>query len=165
LARIILTLNCYDSAQSSIRLSVDGRQNVRSKCSGTLNGRQYANVLAFRGSNLEPYRMTTGTRIRRNDGLFGPHEEDETDERGLSVDWMDILETLDTLTKEIISRKAETVAGLAVQARAMTVYYAELWDVDDDNHDHRNFIEAVCAFVGITPEPLLAARLGGGVQS
>jgi hypothetical protein len=78
---------------------------------------------------------------------------------------MDILETLDTLTKEIISRKAETVAGLAVQARAMTVYYAELWDVDDDNHDHRNFIEAVCAFVGITPEPLLAARLGGGVQS
>ena len=95
-------------------------------------------------------------------------EEDEVDERGWSVDWMDILETLDTLTKEIISRKAQTVSGLAVQARAMTVYYSELWDggrSDDDPQDHRNFIEAVCAFVGITPEPLLAARLGGGVQS
>ena len=42
----------------------------------------------------------------------------------------------------------------------MTVYYAELWDGgssdDEQNHDHRNFIKAICAFAGVKPLPLAA---------
>jgi len=83
--------------------------------------------------------------------------------------WNAIHDRLDALAKDIISRKAQTVAGLAVQARAMTAYYAELWDRDEDDEDdegsgHRIFIEAVCAFVGVTPVPL-AALAGEAVQS
>ncbi|HUI12562.1 MAG TPA: hypothetical protein VL048_03720 [Xanthobacteraceae bacterium] len=74
--------------------------------------------------------------------------------------WDEIHDRLHPLARDIISRKAQTVAGLAVQARAMTVYYSELWDggsVDDENeHDHRNFIEAVCVFAGVKPLPLVA---------
>lgn len=88
------------------------------------------------------------------------YEEDETDENGHSVVWTNILDALNALAKDIISRKAHTVAGLTVQARAMTVYYAELWDGgssdDEHNHDCRDFIEAVCAFAGVTPLPLAA---------
>ena len=41
-----------------------------------------------------------------------------------------------------------------MQTRAVTLAAAELWDEDrDDNAHERLFIEAVCAFVGITPLP------------
>jgi hypothetical protein len=36
----------------------------------------------------------------------------------------------------------------------MTVYYSVLWDDENEYEHHRNFIESVCAFVGITPLPL-----------
>jgi hypothetical protein len=70
--------------------------------------------------------------------------------------WDDINERLNPLAHEIISHKAQTIAGLAVQARAMTVYYPLLWDADDEDEyeHHRNFIESVCSFVGLTPLPL-----------
>jgi hypothetical protein len=97
-------------------------------------------------------------------------EFDEELESGESV-WDDILGRLNPLAREIISHKAQTVAGLAVQTRAMTVYYAELWDggsIDDDNnHDHRKFIDAVCAFLRITPAPMQSEAWGAreAVQS
>jgi hypothetical protein len=55
----------------------------------------------------------------------------------------------------IIALKATTVAGLAVKARAVSLSFAELWNNETDWEDHhRRFIEAVCAFTGVTPVPL-----------
>jgi hypothetical protein len=56
------------------------------------------------------------------------------------------------LGERILSMKAETVAGLAVQARTITELAGDLWDGDlPSNESHeRQFIEAVCAFVGVT---------------
>jgi hypothetical protein len=43
-------------------------------------------------------------------------------------------------------------------SRAITLAAAELWDDEFDGDDHeRAFIEAVCAFVGITPLPATIA--------
>jgi hypothetical protein len=58
------------------------------------------------------------------------------------------------LMNEIFSYKAKTAAGLALQVRAMTLWHFELWDKADYHRDHRLFVEAVCAFVGVTPVPL-----------
>jgi len=47
---------------------------------------------------------------------------------------------------------------LGVQAKAITLVAAERWNggFEDDNPKHEQaFIEPVCAFVGITPVPLL----------
>jgi len=54
---------------------------------------------------------------------------------------------------DILARRAKTVAGLAVQARAITLSEPEMWD-DADGYKIKGFIEAVCAFVGVTPVPL-----------
>jgi len=64
------------------------------------------------------------------------------------------------LAEDILARRAQTIAGLAVQAKAITLAAADLWDEEDaDGHDHeRTFVEAVCAFVGITPVPLAGQR-------
>jgi hypothetical protein len=71
---------------------------------------------------------------RRNVRTEYSEEEDaELDEEheGVLTVWDEIHDRLNPRAQDIISRKAQTVAGLAVQTRAMTVYYAELW------HRHR----------------------------
>jgi hypothetical protein len=47
---------------------------------------------------------------------------------------------------QYVSRKAETIAGLAIQVRAFTMVTCGLEDMDDDALD---FAEAVRAFVGL----------------
>jgi hypothetical protein len=44
-----------------------------------------------------------------------------------------------------------------VLARAITIWHADYWDdgVADEYENERKFIETVCAFVGVTPVPLL----------
>jgi len=50
---------------------------------------------------------------------------------------------------------ATTIAGLSVQAKAVSLSFSELWDNETDWEDHhRRFIETVCAFTGVTPVPL-----------
>lgn len=82
---------------------------------------------------------------------------DEVDEHGYSVVWKKIHDRLNPLLDAILSRKALTVAGLAVLARAITIWHADYWDdgAADEYENERKFIETVCAFVGVTPVPLL----------
>jgi hypothetical protein len=68
--------------------------------------------------------------------------------------WTDIHGRLYPIVDDILSRRAQTVTGLAVQARAVVMAMAELWDGAGEGHE-RVFIEAVCAFVGVAPEQLL----------
>jgi hypothetical protein len=51
----------------------------------------------------------------------------------------------------MLSRKAQTIAGLAVQTRAITMAAGDLWNADLEPNEayERTFIEAVCAFVGV----------------
>jgi hypothetical protein len=70
------------------------------------------------------------------------------------------------LTDDILGRRAHSVAGLAVQTRAIIMAAPDLWDCENERHE-RTFIEAVCAFVGVAipptpdapplPDPILAA--------
>jgi hypothetical protein len=59
------------------------------------------------------------------------------------------------LCEKILSLRATTLAGLAVQARASSLAESELWEDEDRDEEwddrQRAFIEAVCAFVGVTP--------------
>ena len=86
-------------------------------------------------------------------------EEEELEEDGASVVCNSIHERLEPLVEEILSRKARTVAGLAVQARAMSAWHSELWDekIYGKNNDDRVFIEAVCSFAGVQPVPMIEA--------
>jgi hypothetical protein len=71
--------------------------------------------------------------------------------------WTHIHERMDPLIEDILSCKSQTVAGLAVQARAMTLNHYTLWDGGDpfivDPEQVRPFLDKVCAFVGIKPVP------------
>jgi hypothetical protein len=67
--------------------------------------------------------------------------------------WDCIHDQMYPVIDDILARRAKTVAGLAVQARAITLSEPEMWD-DADGYKIKEFIEAVCAFVGVTPVPL-----------
>jgi hypothetical protein len=72
--------------------------------------------------------------------------------------WNDIHGRLFPLAERILAMRAHTLEGLRVQANAVSLAAAELWDNgrhdnDDSPHHERMFIEAVCAFLGTTPIP------------
>jgi hypothetical protein len=51
--------------------------------------------------------------------------------------------------------RATTIAGLAVQAKAASLVFSDLQEIEEEwNDHHRQFIELVCAFTGVTPVPL-----------
>jgi hypothetical protein len=62
------------------------------------------------------------------------------------------------LMDPIYSLTATTIDGLAVQAVAVTIAAAELWDVDPDQEPElqieRRFIEAVCRYTGVEHPPI-----------
>jgi hypothetical protein len=58
------------------------------------------------------------------------------------------------LVDRIMSLRATAVAGLAVQARAASLAWAEVWD-DDPDDALRNLIELLCDFTGVAPVPAL----------
>jgi hypothetical protein len=70
--------------------------------------------------------------------------------------WDRFHDRLYPLIDDILSRKVQTVAGLAVQARAFTLSSNEWWEesIPTCGNDALAFAEAVCAFVGIVPVPL-----------
>jgi hypothetical protein len=80
-------------------------------------------------------------------------DHSDTDEE---CPWTHIHGRLYPIVDDILSRRAQTVPGLAVQARAIVMGHADLWDaLDEDTERERLFIESVCAFVGVKPEQLL----------
>jgi hypothetical protein len=74
--------------------------------------------------------------------------------------WTHIHDRLYPIVDDILSRRAQTIAGLAVQARAVVMAMADPWDGEGERHE-RVFIESVCAFVGIAPEQLLLRPTAG----
>jgi hypothetical protein len=67
--------------------------------------------------------------------------------------WSDIQDRLYPLCDDILSRTAQTRAGLAVQVKAILMAAADLWDdplAEDGSHER----EAVSRFVGVMPAPL-----------
>jgi hypothetical protein len=67
------------------------------------------------------------------------------------------------LIEKILSLKVTTLAGLAVQTRAMVLDNAEFWggegltqseENDPNKRRQRQFLEAMCSFLGIEPAPI-----------
>jgi hypothetical protein len=78
--------------------------------------------------------------------------------------WDRLFDRMYPLVEKILSLKAQTVRGLAVQARAIALADCELWESDKLHREEarcRLFIESVCAFAGIAPLPggLVAAPI------
>jgi hypothetical protein len=84
---------------------------------------------------------------------------EDSDERGNDVVWTSIHDRLYPLVDAILSRGALTVAGLAVQARAMTAARSDLWEEEEDSYE-RTFMDAVCEFLNVTPVPLECVSQG-----
>jgi hypothetical protein len=75
--------------------------------------------------------------------------------------WDHIHGHLYPLVEDILSRKAHTIAGLRLQARAVSAVEFELWDSEEPDKFHeKEFIRAVCAFAGVTPLPEIRQGLG-----
>jgi hypothetical protein len=78
--------------------------------------------------------------------------------------WDGINHRLNSAIDKILARKASTVEGLSVQARATVLAAAELWDlVSDDELSHeRLFIEATCSFLGLDARRIADGALPAG---
>jgi hypothetical protein len=87
-------------------------------------------------------------------GRYAAEEDAETNEWGENVVWNRISERQHALCDAIYTHKAQTAAGLAVQARAYSFDWRDLWDDEYDDAGARQFAELVCAFVGVTPVAL-----------
>jgi hypothetical protein len=57
------------------------------------------------------------------------------------------------LTDEILSHRAATREGLALQARALISSYSEIWEHEHDDDGVLDFIQSVCAFSGVPFPP------------
>ena len=115
---------------------------------GVPNGKRHVRPPACRGFLTAPFRMMNGAPIAKSGK---PSERRHTTGRTKEK----IQDQLFPLVDEILSLKASTPAGLAVQAKAVAYAAADLWDPPDLEETHeRLFIEAACAFCNITPWPI-----------
>jgi hypothetical protein len=86
-------------------------------------------------------------------------EAAETDEHGSNVVWVDIHDRMFDLIDKIMEQRSQTVAGLAVQARAIVMDNAEWWDAGaegtaPEQDRARLFLESLCSFLRICPAPI-----------
>jgi hypothetical protein len=65
--------------------------------------------------------------------------------------WEPVRDRFYELAEEILSFEATTREGFALQVRAFTSSYSEVWEYDESGM--ANFVECVCAFAGV-PFPL-----------
>jgi hypothetical protein len=89
---------------------------------------------------------------------YSDEEDAENDEDGASIIWSDFCERQHALCDKIYTYKAHTVAGLAVQARAFSVDWQEMWEYDSDDDGGKIFADLVCSFLGVTPAPVELAE-------
>jgi hypothetical protein len=84
---------------------------------------------------------------------------DDTNDYGESIAWNEISDRQFPLIEDIFEQRPHTVAGLAVVARAITLYWAERWEpISEFTGYDRAFMEMVCAFAGVVPVPAEAVR-------
>jgi hypothetical protein len=120
----------------------------------TLNAAHDAKVEAFTGipaSDAPPYDETHPYwAIRKATRLNHPDPELE--------EWTDFHKRLFPLVEKILAQRAHSLAELRVQATAVSLAAAELWDVgrpdEDEPHHEKMFVEAVCSFLNVVPVPL-----------
>jgi hypothetical protein len=83
------------------------------------------------------------------------HSDDdpEYNEAGESIIWNEIHDRLYPLCDRILSFRPRTVAGVAIQARAISLSADTLWDEQQCERDQNllSFIEAMCLFAGVRP--------------
>ena len=105
--------------------------------------------------------------IRTESGEWEREEEREKEREklGLPSVWDKIQDPLFPLVEEILSLKAATPAGLAMQAKAVAYAAADLWDPAIEDTHERLFIEAACAFCKITPFPIARRQLKTAADS
>jgi hypothetical protein len=65
--------------------------------------------------------------------------------------WEPISDRFYAVAEEILSYRASTREGLALQVRAFISSYSEIWE---DDHGARAFVECVCAFAGVPFPPI-----------
>jgi hypothetical protein len=92
-----------------------------------------------------------------------PHGPDDFEDENGEIGWGRFNNRLYDLVDEIMSLKATTLAGLAVQTRAMVAAEFELWELDPEKSDYtdqlrREFLELTCSFLGIEPARIRLAR-------
>ncbi|HEY2531134.1 MAG TPA: hypothetical protein VGJ20_24910 [Xanthobacteraceae bacterium] len=75
--------------------------------------------------------------------------EDDADDKWAAID-----KRLYPLFDKIMAHTATTVAGLAIQTKAIGLAAEDLWSDVPDNRHKRQFIEAVCRFTGVVPVEL-----------
>lgn len=70
--------------------------------------------------------------------------------------WEPVSDRFYDIANEILSYRASTREGLALQVRAFISSYSEVWE---DDHGARDFVECVCDFAGVPFPPTEAATL------
>jgi hypothetical protein len=99
----------------------------------------------------EEYRAYQEKRFKIR-GKYAAEEDAETNERGQNVAWNALTGRKCQLVNAIYSHKARTAAGLAVQTRAYSLDWIELWEKGYESQEGaRQFADLVCAFVGVAP--------------
>jgi hypothetical protein len=105
----------------------------------------------------DEYRAYRLKRAAATDSIFHDwHDRRGLNENGVSIAWRDIHDRQFPLIDAIMGHKAQTLAGFAVQARAVTLSHSELWEspAEFEGDHHRPLMEAACAFAGVVPVPL-----------
>jgi hypothetical protein len=127
----------------------------------------YAALEAAGLSDIDHHRSLPDDEFRaylaKRDAVTEPiyrASSDDVNEAGESIAWNDIHGRMWPMINAVLECKAQTLAGFAVQARAITLSHAELWeDAIGHDEDHRPFLEAACAFAGVVPVPLDGAAV------
>jgi hypothetical protein len=81
----------------------------------------------------------------------------ETGSGDTDCDWDDLCDRVATLCNDILSRKATTIVGLAVQTRALMLTNNELWHdpstVVDASERLPSYFQSVCSVLGLALPP------------
>jgi len=78
----------------------------------------------------------------------------ECDSDGVGVPWNFMHRGVTPLIDAILGQKAQTVAGLIVQTRAIVLDKAEWWNGCCEMENPRRFLDSLCSLLGIAPGPM-----------
>jgi hypothetical protein len=92
--------------------------------------------------------------LKKRESVPRPYADEDEDKEHDEKLWKSLFDRVDSVNDKIFSHQPQTLAGLAVQVRAITLHWAEMWGDEFDTGDSRRmFIESFCVFVGVKPVP------------